>query len=58
MHKVIVNSTPIISLCLIGKLGLLKDLYGEVLIPDAVYREISAKHDSIAKIELDKSVMA
>lgn len=35
---------------------MLKDLYGEVLIPDAVYREISAKHDSVAKIELDKSL--
>jgi predicted nucleic acid-binding protein len=56
MHKVIVNSTPIISLCHIGKLGLLKELYGEVLIPEAVYREISAKHDSIAKAELDNSL--
>ena len=56
MHKVIVNSTPIISLCHIGKLGLLKQLYGEVLIPEAVYREISAKQNSVARIELDKSL--
>ena len=56
MHKVVVNSTPIISLCHIGKLGLLKELYGEVLIPEAVYREISAKHNSIAKAALDTSL--
>lgn len=56
MHKVIVNSTPIISLCHIGKLDLLKVLYGEVLIPEAVYREINAKPDSVAKAELDKSL--
>ena len=56
MHKVIVNSTPIISLCHIGKLSLLKKLYDEILIPEAVYREICAKQDSIAKSELNKSL--
>jgi len=56
MHKVIVNSTPIISLCHIGRLSLLKDLYCEVLIPEAVFLEINAKCDSVAKIELDKSL--
>jgi len=56
MHKVIVNSTPIISLCHIGKLDLLKKLYGQVLIPEAVYREINEKQDSVAKIALDKSL--
>ncbi|MCL2187584.1 MAG: DUF3368 domain-containing protein [Defluviitaleaceae bacterium] len=56
MHKVIVNSTPIISLCHIGKLDLLKELYGKVLIPEAVYREINAKHDSVAKATLDNSL--
>ena len=56
MLKVIVNSTPIISLCLIGKLHFLKDLYGIIMIPEAVFKEISVKPDSVAKNELDKSL--
>ena len=56
MHKVIVNSTPIISLCHIGMLPLLKELYGEVLISEAVFHEINAKKDSVAKAELDNSL--
>lgn len=46
MRRVIVNSTPIITLCNIGKLHLLKDLYGQITIPQAVYEEITAKQDS------------
>jgi len=56
MHKVIVNSTPIIALCHIGKLSLLRDLYGGIYIPEAVYREICCKANSVAKFELDKSL--
>jgi len=40
MRKVITNTTPIISLLKINKLNLLKDLYGKILIPKAVYEEI------------------
>lgn len=46
MLKVIVNSTPIIVLCGIGKLDILRELYGEVTIPTAVYREVTAMEDS------------
>lgn len=46
MHSVIVNSTPLIILCGIGQLGLLRRLYGEIHIPEAVYREVTAKADS------------
>lgn len=42
MLKVIVNSTPIIVLCGIGKLDILRELYGEVTIPTVVYREVTA----------------
>lgn len=42
MLKVIVNSTPIIVLCGIGKLDILRRLYGEITIPAAVYREVTA----------------
>jgi len=47
MRKVIVNSTPLIALCHINQLELFKKIYGEITIPDAVYKEITAKPDSI-----------
>ena len=47
MLKVIVNSTPIIVLCGIGKLDILRRLYGEITIPAAVYREVTAIEDSV-----------
>lgn len=47
MRKVIVNSTPLIVLCGIGKLNILKEMYGEIIIPSAVFREVTAKEDSV-----------
>jgi predicted nucleic acid-binding protein len=41
-QRVVVNATPIIALSLIGKLGLLHQLYGEVLLPPAVQSEVLA----------------
>ena len=46
MRKVVVNSTPLIILCGIGKLDILKRLYQEISIPTAVFREVTAKDDS------------
>jgi len=40
MHKVISNTTPILSLLKIDKLDLLKELYEKVTIPFAVFQEI------------------
>ena len=40
---VIANSTPIISLLGIGRLDILKALYGAIVIPKAVYNEVVAK---------------
>jgi predicted nucleic acid-binding protein len=40
--KVVSNTTPILSLIKIGKLDLLKELFGSILIPYAVFREIEA----------------
>lgn len=54
MRKVIVNSTPIISLSKAGCLYLLKDLYGQVSIPTAVKEEVTRKNDSV-KAELENS---
>ncbi len=41
--KVVANTTPLISLASIGKLELLKDIFGEVIVAEAVYKEIKAK---------------
>lgn len=41
--KIVSNATPIISLSSIGKVGLLKELFGEVIVSRAVYNEIKAK---------------
>ncbi|SFO91952.1 DUF3368 domain-containing protein [Salibacterium halotolerans] len=46
MTKVLVNSTPIIGLSMIGKLSLLTDLFDDVLVPEAVFYEIIHDHTS------------
>lgn len=45
MRKVVVNSTPLIILCGIGRLDILKEMYQEIYIPVAVFREVTAKND-------------
>ena len=46
MRKVIVNSTPLIILGNIDKLNILKELYGEIIIPRAVFEEVTSKNDA------------
>jgi len=41
--KVVSNTTPIISLASAGQIILLNKLFGEIIIPEAVYHEIKAK---------------
>lgn len=38
---VISNTSPIIALAAIGQLDLLRQLYGQVIIPEAVYQELT-----------------
>jgi predicted nucleic acid-binding protein len=37
---VVSNTSPLINLAVVGRLELLHQLYGEVIIPQAVYEEI------------------
>ena len=55
MLKVIINSTPLIALCKIDKLNLLKDKYGEIIIPAAVFQEITVKNDIVREQILSNS---
>jgi len=41
--KTVSNTTPIISLSSIGKIEILRDVFQEIIIPQAVYDEIKAK---------------
>ncbi len=43
--KVVSNTTPIISLSSVGRLEILKDLYHEIILPEAVYEEIKSKEE-------------
>ncbi|MBQ9622200.1 MAG: DUF3368 domain-containing protein [Treponema sp.] len=46
MPRIIVNSTPLIVLSNINHLSLLKNLYSEIFIPQAVFDVVTAKNDS------------
>lgn len=38
---VVSNTSPITNLCAIGKLELLQNIYGNIIIPQAVYSEMA-----------------
>lgn len=38
--SIVSNASPLINLARIGKLNLLRELYGELIIPEAVWREV------------------
>lgn len=52
MSIVVSNTTPIISLASINRVEILKDLFGEIIIAQAVYDEIKAK-ESYGYREID-----
>ena len=54
MRKVVSNTTPILSLLKIWKLDLLREIYGKVKIPQAIYREIEAGKDKDYYTDLSK----
>lgn len=51
---VIADTTPIISLLKINRLDLLEKAFGEVLIPDAVYAELTADERFLDEAEMVK----
>ncbi len=53
MRKVIVNSTPLITLSKLRSLSLLRELYEEIIIPNAVKEEITVKDDLASQDVLD-----
>jgi len=46
---VISNSTPLIALAKINQLQLLKEYFGEVLIPEEVYDEVVRRGSGLAE---------
>ena len=54
-RRVISNTTPIITLSLLGQLPLLQQLYGTVLIPTAVANEILAGGSRTGAAELQQA---
>ena len=50
MRKIISNSTPLIILSKIGELEILKNLYGEIIIPQVVFEEVTIKSDAIKNL--------
>ncbi len=41
--SIVSDASPVISLLRIGKLHLLRDLYGEIILPEAVWRETAVE---------------
>lgn len=52
---VILNNTPLVALWSLDLLPLLRDLYGEILIPQAVYEEFLATDSSVRQTALDEA---
>jgi uncharacterized protein len=54
MLKVVSNATPVISLLKISQLDILRELYSEVLVPNAVFQEIEAGKNKTYYQDLSK----
>ena len=55
MRKIVVNSTPLIILGNINCLKILQELYGAIIIPRAVFEEVTSKDDN-AKLNLSQNL--
>jgi predicted nucleic acid-binding protein len=52
---VIANNTPLVALWVLGRLELLRDPFGEVLIPLAVHEEFLATKRTLRQVALDSA---
>lgn len=52
---VVLNNTPLVALSTLGRLDLLRDLFGEVLIPEAVREEFLAVDIALRREALSKA---
>lgn len=50
--KVIIDASPLISLAVINQLELLKKLFPEIIIPQAVFQEITAVSDKKCVVKI------
>ncbi len=48
---IVSDATPIISFLKIGKLEILNKLYGEVLLPEAVYKEVTTNKEFVIEAQ-------
>ena len=53
---VVSNTSPLSNLAIIGRLGLLRDRYGSVLIPPAVKSELDALSHPGGKSRLEEAL--
>jgi hypothetical protein len=53
LGPVILNNTPLVAPWSIGHLMLLHDLYGDILIPQAIYQEFLATERAVRQAALD-----
>ena len=52
---VVSDTTPLISLMKIGQLELLEKMFGEIVIPDAVYNELTSNEDFAGEADAIKN---
>ncbi len=59
MSKIVCNSSPIIGLCIIGKLNLLWELFSEVYITREVYKEVANNNElkNYGAMELKNAIL-
>ncbi|MGB0384015.1 MAG: DUF3368 domain-containing protein [Ardenticatenaceae bacterium] len=55
VSPVISDNTPLVALWILGRLDILRDLYGQVLIPQAVHDEFLATEQARRQAALDKA---
>lgn len=53
---IVADASPIIALAKQGKLDLLKKCFGEIYIPESIYKEIMRKKGSPEAVSLEKAV--